>query len=297
MLKPVIKVGFCVAYDWEMLKKSLPRVYEFADTICLSIDIDRRSWSGKLYEFDNEAFGKFVEDIDISKKIRIYEGAFSLPELSPMENDNRQRNMMSVFMGQGGWHIQVDCDEYFLDFKGFTNYLKKMNPHPTPLHKPININVNLIPLIKKTFNGYIFVDFGTKTCENAPFATNLPIYEGARRNGHFNHVSPFFAIHETWARSKNELWGKLQNWGHRDDFNKDSYYKLWLSLDEYNYQYIYNFHPTQPSAWPKLAFSHGIDIEAFIENLHSLKTPLLKWKLSLRNNRNLARLKNIYSKY
>ena len=65
MNKPKIKVGFCVAYDWELLKNSIPRVYNAADTICLSIDKNRTSWSGKKYDFDESAFQ--LSDAEIRK--------------------------------------------------------------------------------------------------------------------------------------------------------------------------------------------------------------------------------------
>ncbi len=31
---------------------------------------------------------------------------------------------------EGGWHIQIDADEYFLDFKGFVDFLIKLNDNP-----------------------------------------------------------------------------------------------------------------------------------------------------------------------
>ncbi|NJL12531.1 MAG: hypothetical protein HC913_05715 [Microscillaceae bacterium] len=94
MNKFLFKVGFCVAYDWELLKKSVPRVYEYADTICFSIDKNRKSWSGTPYNFDETAFQNFLFGVDVDKKIQVYEDDFSLSDLSPIENDNRQRTLM-----------------------------------------------------------------------------------------------------------------------------------------------------------------------------------------------------------
>lgn len=77
MNRPKIKVGFCVAYDWVLLKDSIPRVYDNADEICLSIDKYRTSWSGaKKYEFDENAFRSFINQIDTGHKIRVYEDFF-----------------------------------------------------------------------------------------------------------------------------------------------------------------------------------------------------------------------------
>jgi hypothetical protein len=33
-----------------------------------------------------------------------------------MECDTRERNMLAKYMGEGGWHVQIDADEYFADF-------------------------------------------------------------------------------------------------------------------------------------------------------------------------------------
>jgi len=294
MKKNIFKVGFCVAYDWELLKKSVPRVYERADTICFSIDKNRKSWSGVSYVFDETAFQKFLLEVDVEKKIRVYEDDFALPNLSPIENDNRQRNLMGKYMGEGGWHIQIDSDEYFLDFKGFTEYLCSIHRNPLPTQKPINVSVGLIPLIKKLDTGYIYIQFD-KNIETAPFATNQPIYRAARRNEHFNHIGPFIVIHETWARAEQELYHKIQNWGHRDDFNKESYFKIWQSIDEYNYLYVKDFHPIEPSVWPALGYCKGSSIDEFITNF-SVSFPLSKFQLFLKNNRNIARLKHLFTK-
>src|SRR5690349_10266607 len=111
----MIKVGFCVSYDWVLLKRSLPRVYGQADKICLSIDKNRRSWTGTPYVFDEDAFRSWISSVDVQNKIDVYEDDFALSNLSAMENDTRQRNLMAKRLGKGGWHIQVDSDEYFLD--------------------------------------------------------------------------------------------------------------------------------------------------------------------------------------
>lgn len=293
----IIKVGFCVSYDWELLKNSVPRVYKDAEIICFSLDKNRRSWSGAFYTFDDQKFYNWIKEIDVENKIQVYEDDFFVPELNPLENDNRQRNLMAKFMGEGGWHIQIDSDEYFIDFAAFVNYLKKLNPTPTPKQKPINICVNQIPLLKRLAKGMIVVNFEDRAYEYAPFATNVPIYQAARRNGHFNHISNAFAIHETWARSEQDLWSKINNWGHSEDFNKESYYSLWKALDEYNCQYIKNFHPLQPTTWPSLLYCEGQDIDKVISNLQKKNRFYISEKeLSIRNSRNLARLRTLANK-
>ncbi len=297
MKKNIIKVGFCVAYDWELLKKSVPIIYELADIIVFSIDKQRKSWAGTPYYFDETAFQSFLLDIDKDKKIQVYEDDFSMPNLSSIENDNRQRNLMAKQMGEGGWHIQIDSDEYFLDFKGFIEYLKKFNANPNFAQKGINISCGLIPLIKKTESGYIYVDYQGKPIETCPFATNKPFYSAARRNGYFNHISPFFVLHETWARGEEELLKKISSWGHDNDFiDKESFFRLWQALDAYNCGFIKNFHPLQGEVWPALSYKEGKTIEEFLQNFPVPKFPSSKSQLFLNNNRNFARLKALWSK-
>ncbi len=294
---PLIKVGILVSYDWELLKNSIPRIYEAADIICLSLDVNRISWSCNKYEFDDNAFHSWVKSIDKKNKIKIYEDAFSIPSLNARANCNRQRLMLSEFMGKGGWHIQLDADEYFLDFDGFVKYLIKYNPNPKPTDKPINICVNFIPLFKKLKNGYLYVDFNKNNIETIPLATNHPEFIRARQNGHFNHITNFVIIHETWARNEDELIYKISNWGHSsEELEKkafvDSYLKLWKAIDERNYVYISNFHPAKSFIWPKLKFGKGENINEFIGNLRKDNlyyfSPL---RLFYLNNRNIARVR------
>jgi hypothetical protein len=298
----IIKVGFCVSYDWELLKKSIPRVYSEADIICLAVDKERKSWGGNSFEFNGQAFYDFVKNIDIENKIVIYEDIFSLPELNSRQNCNRHRMLIAEKMGAGGWHIQIDSDEYFLNFPAFVKALKAINPNPKPSDKPLNVCPCLVPLIKRTDKGYLYVDFRSSIPEHAPFATTLPEYLRARNNGHFNVLVPQYVIHETWARSDQELWYKINNWGHASEELEEkkqrlSYYNLWRSLDENNYQYIRDFHPASPKAWPALGYCSGQTIDEFIRNFTIPAFPLSAFQLFLRNNRNAARIKALWGRF
>lgn len=300
-MKPMIKTGFCVSYDWPLLKKSLSRVYNDSDVICLSLDKERNTWSGNRFSFDENAFYDFCKEIDKDNKIFLFEGNFSLSNLSARENCNRQRMLMAEKLGKGGWHIQIDADEYFLDFSGFVKYLKSINAHPTGEEKPFNVLVNLVSLIKRVDGGYLYVDFLNNLPESAPFATTKPNYERARQNGHFNFVSPFYVIHETWAREEDSLWFKINNWGHSSEEllevqKRKSYFELWKSLDKYNYSYVRNFHPAKAEVWPALAYQSGETVEEFILNFKAPKFPLSKAEIKIRNNRNVARLKSLIKK-
>jgi hypothetical protein len=300
MKEKAIKVGFCVAYDWASLKISLPRVYPYADIVCLSIDKNRRTWRGEKYEFDEKSFCDFLLAIDTQKKIDLYEDDFSIPDLTAMENDTRQRQLLAARMGNGGWHIQIDCDEYFLNFKRCVEFLRKRNHLPTGKEKPINVCVFCIPLVKRISEGYLFVDFKESVPESFPFATTKPEYVRARNSGHFSIFINEYAIHETWARSDEDLWLKMNNWGHSsDELDTDkkrlSFYSLWKILDEYNFMYLSDFHPAIPKTWPALRFIKAWTIFDLLEKFNAPKLPLTSLQLWLRNNRQVARIK-FYSK-
>ena len=292
----LIKVGFCVSYDWELLRKSVPRIYAQADLICLALDKDRKSWSRNTFEFDDHSFYKFVKELDVEKKIDIYEGCFSLPDLNARQNCNRHRMLIAERMGKGGWHLQIDSDEYFLDFAGFVDELRKINRNPTGSEKPVNVLACWVPLIKKIDGGYLYVNFKNQIPETAPFATSKPDYQRARHNGHFNILLPYYVIHETWARSEDDLWFKISNWGHSseelDELEKrQSYFNLWKSLDSRNFQYVSNIHPTKGETWPALGYCSGDTIDSFITNFVMPNFPLRKWELRLANSRNIGRIK------
>lgn len=295
---PIIKTGFCVAYDWQLLKISLPIVYEASDVICLAIDKGRVAWSGEKYDFDSSAFYSFISQVDTKRKIVVYEDDFFDPNLDKRQNCNRHRTMLSQKLGKGGWHIQVDSDEYFLDFKGFVNYLKKIDRNPSPEQKPINVCCAFIPLFKKTSEGYLYVHFEKELPEMIPMATNVPDYQRARQNGHFNHLSPFYVVHETWARDEAELWFKINNWGHASEElaekkSRLSYFNLWKAIDEHNFQYLKNFHAASPTAWPRLRYCRGKDITDFISQLMLESFPLNSIELSFKNSRNISRFRSL----
>lgn len=112
--KQNIKVGYLVSYDYQLMEYSLPTVYQCSDQIYLAIDKNRKTWRGNTYELPNTFF-EWIKGVDKENKIHIYEDSFYFSNISPMELETRERNLLANFMGSGGWHIQIDVDEYFLD--------------------------------------------------------------------------------------------------------------------------------------------------------------------------------------
>lgn len=290
----LIKVGFCVAYDWPFLRLALPLVYQSADKICLSIDQDRIGWGGERFTFDLANFRSFIISLDIKKKIEILEEDFHLPKLSPMQNEVRQRNRMAEFMGNGGWHIQLDCDEYFISFPSFVEFLKKL---PLQQTKKLNVSCSLITLFKKTSEGFFYISPTAKAIEFIQIATREPHYENGRRNGNFNHLTDFIILHQSWARDEQEIGQKLQNWGHKSDFNTQHFFQQWQTLNISNYKNFKNFHPMSPDLWPGLTFVAAASENDLIRKLPTVIFPFSKWHLAWKNNRTISRVRNLLGKF
>ena len=289
----MIKVGYCVAYDWELLKHSIPTIYDEADLICISIDKERRSWAGQFFSWNQAGFEAMIRNIDSKGEVRIYEDDFYQADLTPMENEVRQRNMIAKFLGEGGWHVQLDADEYFMDFKRFVSYLNNYKGK-----RLVNICCPLINLYKQLPNGFLWIkpDHFTQI-EFIAIATMVPRYEHGRKNGYFNILTNFSLLHQSWARTENEIQEKLENWGHKNDFHVPEYFNLWKNANENNFQYYRNFHHLRPEAWPRLEKIEVNSIEDMLMNKGTeLKLPIDDRDLNQANSLWLSRKKKILDK-
>jgi hypothetical protein len=259
-MTPLIKVGMLISYDYRYACHSLPLIYPHADRITLAVDHECKTWAGQPYEIDS-SFWAFIRELDTEKKIAIYRDNFHLPELTTIENDTRERQLLADYMGTGGWHVQIDSDEYFLDFASFATFLRNHARLTSPTAPPINIGAFWIPLVRQVNGGFVYA---AETYERFPVATNKPAYTYARNSLHPYFYSRACVFHQTWARPASEVRQKLENWGHSHDFHVQSYFALWQAIDRYTCQYLRDMHPLIPSAWPRLAWSAGEQVEDFM---------------------------------
>ena len=289
-----IKVAFCVAYDWGLLAHSLPLVYEAADTICLSIDKDRISWSGNGFSWDEAGFQQLIRAIDTNSKIRLLEEDFHLSDLTPMQNEVRQRHRMAEFMGPGGWHVQLDTDEFFLGFREFAAYLKTIRTR-----RKVNVVCPWITLYKQGSGGFFYVKPERfSEIEYIQVATRWPHYEYGRRNGYFNILCNFPLLHFSWARSEAEMWEKLNNWGHATDFDVPRFFALWKEVSRDNYQQYKNFHHLHPEAWPRLGFLEGDSVHDMIRSQEGrFRLPVSRLLLWAQNSLWFSRLRAFLKRF
>lgn len=283
-----IKVGFCVAYDWQLLAYAIPPIYQNADIICLSIDRDRISWSGNPFTWDEQGFKDLLQKIDPQQKIKLLEEDYHISTLSPMENEVRQRNCIADFMGPGGWHIQLDTDEFFLNFAGFVDYLETVQTD-----RKVNVSCPWITLYKQTEDGFFYVKPDTyEQVEFIQIATQHPHYEYGRRNGYFNLHTDFALLHLSWARTEQEIAEKLNNWGHKNDFDTAHYFRLWQETNIDNFTSRKNFHHIHPEIWPRLDFLPAKSVAELLSHKNAaLHLPISPLKLKFENSIWVSRIK------
>lgn len=256
----MIKVGYLLSYDYHMFLTSVKQLYDYVDKIVVGIDRDYKTWSGNSFEIPDSFFVE-VKAFDNKRKIQFYFDTFYIPNLSPMECETRERNLVLAKLGRG-WKMQLDVDEYVYDFKSVAEYLNKywyltLFPKLTP----ICFQGILITLFRQLPNGFLYIDNN----ESFPFITNQSSNIHTRRNDMIrNHRSNIKVIHQSWARSEEEIQFKIKNWGHRDDFDTQQYFEFWKNLDDVNYLNCKNIHPIVPEVWDELYFLSADSIDDFI---------------------------------
>ncbi len=248
-----IQVGFLVSYDYELLKNAIPLIYKEADTVFLAIDQNRKTWKGNPITIE-ESFFDWIKEFDLEKKIVIYEDDFYVPEYTTMECEVRERKMLAKQMGKGNWIVQLDADEYFIDFPEFVKFLRsKKHLLKNPEKNPVEISPFLINIYKRVEGGVLIVDDATKV----KAATNYPDYKMGRKTESRTIYHNSLILHECISRTKKELELKLDNWGHNHDIDKESFLSKWEAVNEKNYKEMEDFFYLEPESWKTLKFLKG----------------------------------------
>lgn len=274
-----IHVGFLLSYDYELLKHAIPPVYEASDRIFIAIDENSTTWSGNKFEV-SPSFFEWLKEFDKDNKIELYYDNFYVPSLTTTQMDTRERKMLSDKMGIGNWLIQVDSDEYFIDFEGFVKQLRKYDHYlDNPEKNKIQIAAFWIIIYKYTDKGILYVDKPMKSI----FATNYPNYKAFRRTNERVIYLDSLVLHESVARSEEQLRYKLKNWSHNTHVN-DSFLDKWLKVDETNYKDFQDFYYIEPDRWKTLDYFPTKDIQEINElSKKSKKLKLTKTFLFFKN--------------
>lgn len=264
-----IKIGYLISYDYGYLMTSLEAVYKYADEIVLCYDQNFQTWSGNTFVIP-ETFFESIRKFDKKNKIKFYTDNFYIPENidNPMLSDTAQRNKLGAFMGAGGWHIQLDVDEYMYDLKKMILFLKKSSfLLEDPENKPFSLVARWLVLYQKDKNGFYVIN---PIDEYFYLATNNPIYIRARQTAWTCIDTNQIVVHQSWARDADEINQKLNNWSHKNDFDGNKYFQTWSNLNINNYKNLIDFHPVEPKVWNSLIYYKFKNITLFLKNAPKL---------------------------
>lgn len=256
-----IQTGFLVSYDYKLIQNALPPIYADSDTVFLAIDRNKKTWNGETFTIDPE-FYNWVKAIDVDNKIVIYEDDFYIPELSTMECEVRERKMLAEKMGLGNWLIQLDSDEYFYDFKSFTDFLKSNSHFLKDTSKRVQICAFKVNLYKYVDEGVLYVD----KLDKFMVATNFSGYKVGRHAKCRSIYTNSIALHDCLSRERGELVQKLENWGHNTDIDKEAFMQKWDTVNKANYKQIQGFFYLNPMHWKTLEFMPGKSITELLAN-------------------------------
>lgn len=258
----IIKIGYLLSYDYSYIFTSLYHIYEHADSIVISYDINNKTWAGNNIYIPENVFID-IKKHDVQNKITLYGDTFFIEGLQPMDLETRQRSMMAEKMGIGGWHIQMDGDEFAYDFGKLAVFLKR-NKYllKNPAKNTFNFQVNFVTLFKKNAEGYFAIAPFDEKCM---LITNYPQYEYAR-NTNKGMIIPldYYLIHQSWARDEEEISEKINNWGHKNDFDTSVFFNFWKEINSGNYKTAKDFHPLYKNLWKELIFFPAKNIDEFI---------------------------------
>lgn len=230
-----------LSYDYQYVYDCIRSYYDIADEIILGLDINRKTWRGQSFNIDMDAVNAFIAEIDVDKKIRIEESDFYKFRYS-MNNDTFERNYLSTKCKEGNWIISIDADERVINGKEFAEWMKQADKNTA---------------ILATWRG-VFKSFGDKNILiNANETTIVGVcgqnaYVSARDIDRPKVMSPLRLLHFSWGRNPDELWQKLNNWSHSQDFDVKKFFDLWKSVTLDNYQQYKNIHPLNGVGWPSL---------------------------------------------
>ena len=171
-------------------------------------------------------------------------------------------------MGIGNWLVQIDSDEYFINFENFVKNLRKYDHFlDNPEKTKIQIAGFLINMYKYSDGGVFFVKKPTRVLA----ATNYPNYKVARQTKQRIIYTPNILWHETLAREEKDIEFKLKNWGHNVDVDIEKFMDKWRSVNISNYKNLRDFFYMNPKRWKKLEFVKGENITEVSRNLDANK--------------------------
>jgi hypothetical protein len=229
-----------LAYDWRMALQAIQAYWPIADEVILGLDNECKTWSGNPFEIDLDELDHALRRLLAVRHtaIRLVQGDFhSHP--NPKHNEQQERLACTSAALPHGWIVSVDADELILNPQDFRSSLLACAPTTNP-------HGNFLTVFKAFGDELLVID----PTEGIPLASTKPCE--TRVTGEPVVMVRTFGVHHAWSRSEEELWQKLTNWGHRDDFDTAAYFAFWKGVTLENYGEVKDFHPICPGLWKRL---------------------------------------------
>ena len=258
-----------LAYDTAFMVDSIKRYIDNIDELVVGLDENRQTWTGSTYELEPTIVERLKA---ISPKVRLLEDIFYMPGLGPMDNDTRERNVLSTELHDFDYIISIDSDELLLNEADLFDWLRRQKT------QDVCILGSWINVYKELDDAYLVIGDGTKggiELGDVPIITDRSErFVNARWTKQNYVMSPAVLLHFSWARSEPELRKKLSNWSHSDDFTTKHHLDLWLNVNQKNYgsAAYRNFHPVTPSEWPSLSLIRKSELDERVRQAVASKT-------------------------
>lgn len=196
-------------YDWRLLPTSIAAYHDVADEVLIGLDRDRLTWSGPPFSLDRSALEHALRDFP---KCRIIEDRFYQPNLTPLQNDCRERSRLAR-LARNEWVVEVDADE-IVDGAAIVAEL----PRVPDGHQLYGFWRDILKVDGDTA---LLRDTraGGKLCA---LATKSKARKYARQTGEPPHVADITVEHLTTARPEQELAQKYRSWGHSDTISQSA---------------------------------------------------------------------------
>lgn len=231
-----------IAYDFEYAFHTIKSYYDIADEIILGLDHERRSFSGTIYPFDEDAFKRGLATIDRSSKIKLVEGDFH-SQAHPLANEWCERHILVNHCKPGNWVIQIDSDEILLNPVEFAHWIHSAPPQ-------YGVNAQWLCIFKSFGQDVLIIR------EPQPYiavgSKQRSDWIGGRQTRQTYINSPLILLHNAYGRERADVELKIRNWGHSREINHCAFMQFWDQVTLENYADFRNFHPLHAPWWASL---------------------------------------------
>jgi hypothetical protein len=266
--------AYILAADPNWIEESVLSYYGIVQEIIVSFDGNGIGWSGKPIPV-KECLRR-LRAIDRDHKMKFMEGNYSLPSLTPMQNDTHQRQSAIDAIGNtADWILELDTDEILPKGSRFLSHLACVPDDITVVEWPMRVFFQKLPsgrFLEVTdylgrqcseYPGPIATRPGVKldsarVIQNARkwrfdiSAVNRDPLSGALYRPDAVIPREEAILHFSWIRSDVDIRSKINGWGHSEDFKTVDYYGKCWSKAPWKWPFIFNFHPLTPKRWPAL---------------------------------------------